>query len=504
MPRLRFKAVAALVLAATTGALVGGPARAQELRVGIQDDPDALDPATSGTYAGRFVFAAMCDKLVDISPELTIVPQLATAWTWDADQKGLTLQLRSGVTFQDGTEFDAAAVKFNIDRMLTMPDSRRKSELSAVAGAEVTGPDRVHLSLKAPFAPLLSVLSDRAGMMVSPTASAKENFAAHPVCVGPYAFAERRARDVIRLVKDPHYWDTDNYGYGAVTYAYVPDSTVRLARVRAGDLDLVERLAPTDLKTVRDDRNLQLASSPGLAVSHLFISLGGAKGTGPLAKDARVRQAFNLSLDRAVINRVAFSGEFVADDQMVPPSDPFHVDRPVSTRDLPAAKTLLAQAGLTTVPVEITFENALTDARVVQIVQSMAKEAGFDVKLVPLETATAIERYLAGNFEVYVGNWSGRADPDPTLYTFFSCKGGQNFNHYCNPALDQLLDTARAEADATRRKQLYVQADTILRADLPTLPLYHPKWFFAARKSVSGLEVYPDGLLRLRGVKPAP
>lgn len=503
MLRLRSKA-AAILLVTAAAAILARPASAQELRVGIQDDPDALDPATSGTYAGRFIFAAMCDKLVDIAPDLSIVPQLATTWTADAEGKGLTLQLRPGVVFQDGTPFDAAAVKFNIERMVSMPDSRRKAELSAVSGVEVITPNQVHLSLKAPFAPLLSVLSDRAGMMVSPTAAAKDGFAAHPVCVGPYAFAERRARDVIRLVKSPQYWDAASYGYAAVTYTYVPDSTVRLARVRAGDMDVAERIAPTDLKTVRDDRNLQLASAPGLAVSHLFISQGGSKGTGALAKDPRVRRAFELSLDRNVINRVAFSGEYVPDDQMLPPSDPFHVDRPVTGRDVAAAKALLAQAGLTTVPVEITFENALTDARVAQIVQSMAKDAGFEVKLLPLETATAIERYLAGNFEVYVGNWSGRGDPDPTLYSFFSCKGGQNFNHYCNSELDRTLDAARAEGDKAKRKALYSQADTILRADLPTLPMYHPKWFFAARKTVTGLEVYPDGLLRLRGVKPAP
>ena len=494
-------AVAWFLLGAAAPALAQAPA----LRVGVQDDPDALDPATSGTYAGRFVFAALCDKLVDIGPDLAITPQLATSWQWDADQKGITFQLRSGVTFHDGTPFDAAAVKYNFERMLGMSDSRRKSELSAVASVEVMTPDQVHLTLKTPFAPLLSVLSDRAGMMVSPTAAAKEGFAANPVCAGPYAFAERKARDLIRLTKYAGHWDAASYGYGSVTYVYVPDSTVRLSRVRAGDLELAERVAPTDLKTVRDDRNLQLASAPGLAVSHLMINLGnGPKGSGPLAKDARLRRAFELSLDRAVINRVAFNGEYVADNQMIPPSDPFHArGHPAPGRDVAAAKALIAQVGMTTVPVEITFENSLTDARVAQIVQSMAKEAGFDVKLLPLETASAIERYLAGNFEVYVGNWSGRGDPDPTLYTFFACSGGQNFNKYCNRELEGVLNAARAENDTTRRAALYEQATGLYLADLPTIPLYHPKWFFAARKTVAGLSVYPDGLLRLRGVKPA-
>jgi peptide/nickel transport system substrate-binding protein len=313
--------MAGLVAAAFTVA----PAEAASLRIAIQDDPDALDPATSGTYTGRFVFAAMCDKLVDIAKDLSIVPQLAESWQWSADQKAITFTLRHGVTFQDGEPFDAAAVKFNIERMLTMKDSRRKSELSPVANVAVLAQDQVRFDLKTPFAPLLSVLSDRAGMMVSPKAAAKEDFAAHPVCVGPYAFVERKARDVIRLAKYQGYWDKDRFGYDEVAYFYVPDSTVRLSRVRAGDMDIAERIAPTDLKTVRDDPKLKLYTAPGLAVSHLMINVGaGEKANTPLGKDARLRKAFELSIDRNVINKVAFNGENTPDNQMLPPSDPFH------------------------------------------------------------------------------------------------------------------------------------------------------------------------------------
>ena len=481
-----------------------GPAQATTLRIAIQDDPDALDPATSGTYTGRFVFAAMCDKLVDIGKDLSIVPQLATLWQWSSDQKSLTFTLRHGVTFQDGEPFDAAAVKFNIERMLTMKDSRRKAELSPVADVQVLALDQVRFTLKSPFAPLLSVLSDRAGMMVSPKAAAKEDFAAHPVCAGPYAFSERKARDVIRLNRYPGYWDKDHFGYDEVEYVYVPDSTVRLSRVRAGDLDIAERIAPTDLKTVRDDRKLELYTAPGLAVSHLMVNVGaGEKANTPLGKDARLRKAFELSIDRNIINKVAFNGENTPDNQMLPPSDPFHAKGyPMPARDIAAAKALIAQTGMSTVPVELTFENSLTDARVAQIVQSMAKEAGFEVKLLPLETSTAIERYLNGNFEMYIANWSGRGDPDPTLYPFFSCGGGQNVNKYCNKSLEAVLDAARAEGDAEKRKGLYEKATGIYLADLSSIPLYHPNWFFAASAKVGGITVLPDGLLRLRDVKP--
>jgi peptide/nickel transport system substrate-binding protein len=487
-------------------ALGAAAASAATLRVGVQDDPDAMDPATSNTYAARFIFSAMCDKLVDIAPDLKVVPQLATSWEWSPDHKALTFTLRPDVKFQDGTPFDAEAVKFNIERMKTMPESSRKAELASVTSVDVVEPLKVRLNLSQPFAPLLTTLTDRAGMMVSPKAAKDEgsNFSAKPVCAGPYQFVERKARDVVRLKKFPGYWNAKAVGYDEVVYSYIEDSTVRLARLRAGDLDLIERVAPTDLGAVRGDGNVTLHSIGGLAVSHLMINMGaGEKANNPLAKDARLREAFELSLDRNVINKVAFNGEFLADNQMIPPSSPFYSKaHPVPARNIERAKELIAAAGQTRVPVEITYANALTDNRVGQIVQSLASQAGFDVKLLPLESATAIERYLNGNFQVFIGNWSGRSDPDGTLYAFFSCNGSQNVNKYCNKELQQVLDEGRAESDDAARVKIYEKAADIYLNDRPTIPIYHPNWFFAARKTVDGIVMYPDGLLRLTGVKP--
>src|SRR5260221_9705742 len=143
-PDMRRVATVLTAISMTALALVSAQVSAQgaSLRVGIQDDPDALDPALSGTYTGRFVFAALCDKLVDISPDLKIVPQLAEAWEWAPDGKSLTFTLRKNVTFHDGTAFDAAAVKFNIERMKTMPDSKRKAELAPIPSVEALAADK--------------------------------------------------------------------------------------------------------------------------------------------------------------------------------------------------------------------------------------------------------------------------------------------------------------------------------------------------------------------------
>src|SRR3954463_2377767 len=162
------------------------------LRIGLADDADLLDPTMPPTYFGRIVFASLCDKLVDISPELDIVPQLATEWQWTDGNKGLVMKLRQGVTFHDGEKFDAAAVKFNIERHLNLPGSNRKTEISAVKAVEIVDDHTVKLVLSAPFAPLLAQLSDRAGMMISPKAAqaAGDKFASNPVCSGPFKFVE--------------------------------------------------------------------------------------------------------------------------------------------------------------------------------------------------------------------------------------------------------------------------------------------------------------------------
>src|SRR5262249_24540944 len=154
----------------------------------------------------------------------------------------------------------------------------------------------------------------------SPTAVQKGGeFAANPVCSGPYVLKYRKQRDSIVLDKYPGHWNAGEIGYDEIQYLYIPDSTVRLSRLQAGDLEVAERIAPTDLSTVRSDNKLALHSSPGLAVSHLMINVGnGDKAKTPLGTDPRLRKALELSLDRNVINQVAFNGEFIPDNQMIP------------------------------------------------------------------------------------------------------------------------------------------------------------------------------------------
>src|SRR6187551_1268852 len=228
--RLRFPSRALLVLA-----LLPLAASAQTLRVGLAEDPDVLDPSLARSFVGRVVFAGLCDKLFDIDEKLAIVPQLATGHEWSADGKVLTLKLRQGVTFHDGEKFDAAAVKFNIERHKTMPGSNRRGELAPVATVDVVDAATVRLNLSAPFSPLLAQLTDRAGMMVSPKAAqaAGDKFGSNPVCSGPFKFVERVPQDRIVLERNPNYWNKEAIHFDKVVYTPIPDATVRLANLRA-------------------------------------------------------------------------------------------------------------------------------------------------------------------------------------------------------------------------------------------------------------------------------
>jgi peptide/nickel transport system substrate-binding protein len=215
----------------------------------------------------RVVFAALCDKLVDIDTRMNVVPQLATAWAWGDGGRSVTFTLREGVRFHDGTPMTAEAVKINLDRYREARESRRKTELASVASVDVVDARTVRLTLKAPDAPLLTVLADRAGMMMSPAAIAAlgERIHTNPACSGPFSFVRRVAQDVIELARFPGYWDAARIHVERVLYRPIPDGTVRLVNLRAGQLDLIERVTPSDVAGVERDASLRLISGPAMA-----------------------------------------------------------------------------------------------------------------------------------------------------------------------------------------------------------------------------------------------
>jgi peptide/nickel transport system substrate-binding protein len=501
MKILRLAAASAALLLS----LVAGVQAQTTLRIGLAEDPDILDPTLARTYVGRIVFASFCDKLFDIDEKLNIVPQLALSHETSADGKEVTIKLRPGVKFHDGEPFNAEAAKFSLDRHLTLPTSFRKPELAQLDHVDVVDPLTVKLVLKAPFSPLIAQLTDRAGMMVSPKAAkeAGDKFGLKPICAGPYKFVERVQQDRIVFEKFADYWDKDKVFIDRIVYLPLVDATVRLANLKSGGLDLIERLLATDLKEVKGDPKLKLSTAIELGYQGVTLNIGNDKAKGPLSQSAKVRQALDLSIDREAINQVVFNGEFKPGNQWVNPDHPYYQKAfPVRPRDIAKAKALLKEAGVTA-PISVDFmvpKGAETEA-VAQVIQSMAAEAGFDMKIRVTEFATSLKQAEAGEYQAFMLAWSGRIDPDGNSYVFLKTGAPQNYSAWSNPDADKALDDARLVTDQAQRKAIYEKLTKLALDEEPLLYIYHRRILIAHTTRLEGYKQMPDGLVRVIGLK---
>lgn len=496
------------LLAATLLAVSAG-ASAQalpNLRIGLAEDPDVLDPSLARTFVGRIVFAALCDKLLDIDEKLAIQPQLATSWEWSKDGKALTMKLRPGVSFHDGEKLDAAAVKFNLERHKTMPGSNRRGELALLATVDVVDPMTVRLNLSAPFSPLLATLADRAGMMVSPKAAqaAGDKFGSKPVCSGPFKFVERVAQDRIVFERFDGYWNKAAIGFDKITYTPIVDATVRLANLKSGQFDFIERVASSDIEKLMTDKKYKVSRITEIGYQGITINIGKSDKAkaNPLGRDARVREAFELSLDRQGLSQVVMDNEATVGNQWVAPSNPYYVKSlPVPKRNVERARALLKEAGVTNPSFTLVTPTTSDAQRLALVVQAMARDAGFDVKIQATEFATSLNMADKGDYEAYVLAWSGRADPDGNAFSFHGCKQPLNYSGYCSAETDALLNQSRTQQALADRKKAYDQIAAQVLKERPVIYLYHRNWLWAYNAKLSGVRNVPDGLLRVQGLK---
>ena len=498
-------ALAALTLQALA------PAGAQTtLRIGLAEDPDILDPTLARTYVGRIVFASICDKLFDIDDKLTIIPQLALGHETSADGKTVTIKLRPGVKFHDGEAMDAEAVKFSLERHLNFPSSFRKPELAAIDKIEVADPLTIRLLLKNPFSPLIAQLSDRAGMIVSPKAATAsgDKFGLNPVCAGPYKFVERVQQDRIVVDKFADYWDAKNVFIDKVIFRPVVDSTIRLANLKSGSLDLIERALATDIKEIKADAKLKLATQIEIGYQGLTLNIAnGPAGTdGPFGKSPKARQALELAIDREALNQVVFNGEALPGNQWISPRNAYYQEKfSVQKRDVAKAKKLLEEAGLKApVAVDFMVPNNPESRQAAEVIQSMAAEAGFDMKIRVTEFATSLKEAEQGRFQAYFIGWSGRVDPDGNIYVFMKTKAPQNNGFYSDAEADQWLDDQRKVSAVAERKAIFEKLTGKLLSDGPIIYLYHRPVIIAHSIKLDGYKQLPDGLVRVTGLKLKP
>jgi peptide/nickel transport system substrate-binding protein len=480
------------------------------LTVALSADPDKLDPSLSRSLYSRYVFHTMCEKLYDLGPDAKIVPQLATALpTIAADGLSLTIPLREGVKFADGTTMDSAAVKLSIERGLTLAGSGRKSELGPISSVQTPDAKTVVIKLSKPFAPLTAALADRAGMVLSPAAVAKlgANFSTGPVCAGPFKFANRVAQNSIKVVRDPLYYDADKVHLDAIEYRIITDSSIRSANLRSGDAQVADSLSTQDAPEVQKVSGMTVLQSESLGYQGLTVNIGNADGIEkpskqldtPIAKDPRVRQALALSIDREALVKSIFNGLNTVACSPVSPKSPFSsgAAQVCPAHDPAKAKELLSQAGVSTpYKVSMITSNNPDSLRLAQALQAMVKEGGFELVIKPVEYTSLLDQQDRGDFELLQLGWSGRVDPDANIFSFVGTGGSQNVAGYSDPELDKLLTEARQSQDQAKRVELYGQVVAKLQQADPIIYMYRQRNLTGVSNKVLGVQTYPDGVLR--------
>jgi peptide/nickel transport system substrate-binding protein len=505
MRRMLVAAVAIVVLA---GSLASAQTarRGGTLRVGLEADPPNMDPHQSVAAVDRQVYQNLFDKLVDINQDLEIVPMLATSWAISNNGRTYTFKLRPNVVFHDGTPFNADAVAYNFQHMLdTSFGSPRRSEVNLVQKVTAVDPLTVQIDLEKPFSPFLAILSDRAGMMVSPAAARRlgRDFAREPVGSGPYKFVEKRPQERIVLERFDRHWDRTAGNVDRIIYRPIPDEQALLANLKAGELDINNVVPPTEVPALRTDAKLKLLERQSLGYQGMWINT-----TAPPFNNKALRQAFNAAIDRRALVRVVFG------DTATPGNGPFPPgllgadagpNARVPERNLDLARAKLREGGQ---PNGFAFTLRIVPGRVeqqiAQVLQSMAGEAGIRVNIEIVEFGAILSQLATQRYDAVRIGWSGRPDPDGNLYAFNITSGGSNFSGYSNPRVDAMLDAARLLSAPDHRRRAYAEILTVLNEDLPFIFLWWPKEYKLMSPKLQGFVHISDGMMRFRHVSLSP
>jgi peptide/nickel transport system substrate-binding protein len=427
---------------------------------------------------------------------------LAKSYDVSDDGKVYTFHLRDGIKFHDGTEFNAEAAKYNLERYQE-EDSVRSTEVEPIESVEAVDEYTVRVTLSEPFAPFLAVLTDRAGIMASPKAIEENNgrISKDPVGTGPFKFVERVRGDHITVEKNPDYWREGLPKIDKIEYRGIDDENVQYQNLQSGELDIIDSIPLVEFKELQESGDYNVSIEPGLGYQGVFLNV-----TQPPFDNKQLRQAVYRLVDRDAIVKAVLRGvggeagnsPFSEQSWAYSEESDSYPERSVEE-----AKALLEEAGK---PDGFSFtlktDPSPINQQIGQVIQNNLKPAGIDVKLEQEEFGTLLDDSTNGNFQALFLGWSGRIDPDLNIYDFTVTNGDFNDSGYSNPEVDKLLNEARTTSDRDRRKELYGQVMEILHEDVPYVYLYHNNQTtdFAMQPTVQGFEPYPDGILRLAGV----
>jgi len=481
-----------LAIALPTAALAQDGAAGGTLVAAIGAEPDQLDPNVTSSYNSFQVLENVFDTLVEPDENLEMTGALAE--TWDVSDDGLvyTFDLRDGVSWHDGSALTSADVVYSYERWLTNNGWRFGTV------AEVTAPDddTVVFTLSAPTPNLLSHLGAYKGLAVVQQANVDSGeITTAPIGTGPFSVAAWNSGDSIEIVANDAYWGGD-IALDGVTFRFVPDPTVAVTNVQAGEAHWTSNLPPQQVSNLMDSEDIVVQAVP--SNDYWYFALNQAR---PPFDDVRVRQALAYAIDRDAIAQATNFGNATVNQTAIPETSGWYFEYAPYTRDLDMAKSLLADAGVEGLAVDLMVSSdhpqSVTAA---QVIAANAADIGVTVNIRQLDFSTWLADQAEGNFDGYLLSWIGNLDPGDFYYAQHHSSGIFNAQGYNNPDADALLDQAAAETDKDARKALYDQAATVIVDDASYVYLYNPQIIQGMSPSVEGYTARGDAAIRFRDV----
>lgn len=478
-----------LALAATTS-LVAGPIWAEgTLRVAVGTTMNQIDPALT-TIGDEYVYVHLVfDGLTRMTPDMEVVPDLATSWDASSDFKTWTFHLRDDVKFHHGRLMDAEDVVVTVERLLDpATGSRARSNLGMVESVKAIDAHTVEFTLNTSYAGFADIFADRQ-MRIVPKDKLDE-LSTHPIGTGPFMFKSWTPGDRMELVKNPDYFVKDEPKLDGVTISIIPESAAGVAALESNSIDILWSMPYEQVEKFTDHPSVRVDSVATSTWDGVVMN-----NRTPPFNDPRVRKALALTIDKAALVELALFGQGSPTFSPIPPSHPFfNTDLPFPPPDIAKAKELLAEAGYPNgfdVPMQVPQEREQR-VRVGLAVRDMARAAGINISIerVPFASYTA---NVAGVAPLYVDGYFARPTVDAAIYPFYHSSGSWNQQlwGYKNDRVDEILDKARATNDQAELKSLFGEFQAVVEDTVPGIIAYSMAHVNGVSKKVEGFRSTP-------------
>jgi peptide/nickel transport system substrate-binding protein len=508
-----FSGLAASASGGSTGSAL--LARAQDatpvaggtLNVALQADPTTLDPLKAGLTAIWKVIEHVNDSVVRVDPGLAPIPGLAESWEISEDGTVYTFNLRSGITFHDGSPFTSDDVLFSWTRVLDPATAAVNAanflnvkggaaflagEVTELEGIQAPDPQTIVVTLEQPEASFLTILSTAGSLIFSRAFFDANNGDISQVAngTGPFIFKDYVPATSVTLEKNPTYWEEGLPYLDGIEAVIASDDTARTGALIQGAVDFIEYAPLRDVDMLEETDGIKVAGDELTNIRYLGINLARE----PFG-DVRVRQAIAKAIDRTPIIESAVFGHGVGVDTVFAPSFWAGFDREVPAPDIEGAKALLAEAGypdgFSTTLITYAPYSFMTNSAI--IVQEQLAQIGISVDYSALEPGTISAQLVARDFDLVVGGSNSWIDPHPVLLSNFGTGQDGNTTSYSNPEVDALIEQGGIESDLEARAEIYRQLQEILLVDLPWVPLFVANQYEALKENVQGFVHYPTG-----------